>query len=75
MYRITSLEPHWMLATVGRIFTVPFPELILYRERVTRIFDSEFFSIQTNCSQAFGKFANVDSTEFSCACNCLAEKR
>lgn len=71
-YRITLPEPHWMLATVGRIFTVPFPELILYREKVTRprILDSELFSIQTNCSQAcVGEFANVNSTEFSWACN------
>lgn len=35
-YRITLPEPHWMLATVRRIFTLPFPELILYREKVTR---------------------------------------
>lgn len=35
-YRITLPGPHWMLATVRRIFTLPFPELILYREKVTR---------------------------------------
>lgn len=33
MCHITSPEPHWMLVTVGTIFTIRFSKLILYRKK------------------------------------------
>lgn len=58
-----------MLATVGRIFTIPFPEMILYRggekKEVTRsrFLDRELF-FDTNpiaAERAFGECANVET--------------
>lgn len=70
MYRIILPGPHWMLAIVGRIFTVLFSKLILYREKVRDLAFSiaSFFRYKPNCSQAcVGAFENMNSMKFSWA--------
>lgn len=70
MYRITSPGSPWMLATVGRIFTVPFFEMTLYRKKVTKPASSigSFSRYQPIAAKrAFGECVNagIQVTKFS----------